>query len=356
MDRRTFLKTSSAAAAATAAASQTAQSLPVDVAPPNITPDRHEIVVGVSDAMPAPAMEFAIDALLEQVRAASDGTMTFRRQVVTGPMITALQAGDVDAALVLDGASAQARPDLALFTGLPGRRGLSPEQLLTWMTAGGGDPQWQATLEPLGLIGLLAGHTGRNMGFWSRRPLEHLGDLRGTTVMTSGLGLDFTETIGAKPITSPADADVREVAANVTMAAPSLRDAGFTNWYRDGLHANGHAATLLISLRRWEKLGAAHQATLHGIASANYSTDLAQTAMHDREVAPALFKAWGLSRRPLANEIASAIDHATNVAIARMEQYDVTARQAVESYDRFALAMTGVPLRHRGTNPADALV
>ena len=74
--------------------------------------------------------------------------------------------------------------------------GMQARQHDAWMRHGGGRELTQRTLDAFGVVGLLGGNTGTQMGGWFRRPVRSLADLRALTMRIPGLGGRAMERLG----------------------------------------------------------------------------------------------------------------------------------------------------------------
>ncbi len=74
--------------------------------------------------------------------------------------------------------------------------GMQARQHDAWIRHGGGRELTQRTLDDFGVVGLLGGNTGTQMGGWFRRPIRSLADLRALTMRIPGLGGRAMEQLG----------------------------------------------------------------------------------------------------------------------------------------------------------------
>ncbi|WP_420454044.1 TRAP transporter substrate-binding protein [Rubrivirga sp.] len=74
--------------------------------------------------------------------------------------------------------------------------GMQARQHDAWIRHGGGRELTQRTLDDFGVVGLLGGNTGTQMGGWFRRPVRSLSDLPGLTMRIPGLGGRAMEQLG----------------------------------------------------------------------------------------------------------------------------------------------------------------
>jgi TRAP-type mannitol/chloroaromatic compound transport system substrate-binding protein len=201
MDRRTFLKTSTAAAAVTTAGAAVANetmdqqrallpdlpgqgALGGQLSSPAIATQRHELRF----AIPAGVhLADAAETLSREIAAASGGRILLHNRPDEPATATSLASGLVDATFGFI-SEVCTSPDLALFSGLPGEMALSPSDMLTWHTAAAGDMFLEQAADAFGLIAMIAGHGGAGTGIWADRELGDLRDFASAHVTTTDLG------------------------------------------------------------------------------------------------------------------------------------------------------------------------
>ena len=287
MDRRDFLKTTSAAAASVAAgataaeaaapssAAASAATLPVSPAvhlgatrlssPPTGAPTRP---ASRRNGWPIASKPFRAGALPSRWR--------LLRRHATPRISTFGSTHD----------HARHHPAFAFFAGLPAASGLDAARLPAWLAVGGGQMLWDELAHGFGFKPLLAGHTGPSAGLWSNRALELISDLAGAKMFAAGLAADALRSLGAEPVSLPPDqlkaglSDGRLDAAEwLGPLAAVAHDFG--HWPSvstrppDSTPA-GAATVLTIRLEVWNRLDGAQRAILETCAAAEYQATLAE--------------------------------------------------------------------------------
>jgi TRAP-type mannitol/chloroaromatic compound transport system substrate-binding protein len=141
----------------------------------------------------------AAERLSARVAALTDGRFKIE-PAEGGALVPALQVLDaVQAGSVPVGHTAGyyylgKNPALAFDSAVP--FGLQARQHDAWMRHGGGRDLTQRTLADFGVVGLLGGNTGTQMGGWFRRPVRSLADLQSLTMRIPGLGAQVMERLG----------------------------------------------------------------------------------------------------------------------------------------------------------------
>lgn len=116
-------------------------------------------------------------------------------------VLNAVQAGSVPIGHTAGYYYLGKTPALTFDTAVP--FGMQARQHDAWVRHGGGRALTQRTLDAFGVVGLLGGNTGTQMGGWFRRPVRSLADLQALTMRIPGLGGRVMERLGVVAQTLP---------------------------------------------------------------------------------------------------------------------------------------------------------
>jgi TRAP-type mannitol/chloroaromatic compound transport system substrate-binding protein len=315
MDRRTFLKATSAAAAGTGlvaaagpAASGAEKQLP---AAPAVASGRSELT-------------FACTWDPDMTALGSDAARLFRRlQEALGSRYHLLQCADAAAADLLLAApdrDVESEPASAFFAGLPGSFGMDPGHMLAWLTAGGGQLLWDELGARRGVKPLLAGHTGSDPGLWASRHVSTEADFAGSRVSVAGLASLLVRQLGAT-VVAASSSELPELLASrqiilaecgnpLTALALGL-PAAATRFYRDGLNCCGRAIALEVRLGAWERFDNAARAALEGVAAQEVVISLSEALAHRRIAEDAIAHSPGIAVANLPRRIRAWLDGST---------------------------------------------
>ncbi|XOV92840.1 MAG: TRAP transporter substrate-binding protein [Bacteroidota bacterium] len=89
-------------------------------------------------------------------------------------------------------------PVAPFFTTVP--FGMNAQQMMAWMTVGGGQELWDEVYAPYNLMGRMAGNTGFQMGGWFNKEINSLSDLNGVKMRIPGLGGKVFAKAGGTPV------------------------------------------------------------------------------------------------------------------------------------------------------------
>ena len=81
--------------------------------------------------------------------------------------------------------------------------GMTAEETNSWVFNGGGLELWREAYAPFGIIPVLAGNTGPQMGGWFNREVNSIADLQGLKIRVPGLGGEVYSRAGALTVNLP---------------------------------------------------------------------------------------------------------------------------------------------------------
>ena len=349
MDRREFLKSTGAAAAAatvaTSAVAETATSAQASVAAPALASGVKELRLAFPwpDGVAGPA-DLA-RRLGQRLTTMSAGRyrIAFIAGIDNG--LAAVRAGEADLYYASEHDHLAAHRALAYFAGLPGDRGVAARDLAAWMRLGGGQPLWDELAAELGVKAMLAGHTGERPCFLASRRVSDMRELAGGKVAVAGLARDVVRGFGleaaALPLAGVADALARgELLAAECGGAITSYALGLSRAARQstGLNVNRHGSAIALGLRRswWEGLPASDQAMFAAAAAAEYELAIAEEEAHRRFLypEPEADKTW-----PLARELAPALLRVADAVVAHVAAGDRHAQRINASYAAFQASL-----------------
>ena len=351
MDRREFLKsTDAAAAAATAATTAVAQSsaapsTPEGVAAPSLATGLKELRLATSwpDAASGPVDQAG--RLGQRLTAMSGGRYRIALLPGIDKGLAAVRAGEADLYYASEHDHLEAHRALAYFSGLPGDRGIAARHLSAWMLVGGGQQLWDDLTAELGVKAMLAGHTGERPCFLAARGGGGISELAGEKVVVPGLARDVVRGFGLEPVALPPSEIADALASGKILAAECggaiashalglLRVAS----HSVGASVNRHGSAVALGLRRplWSSLSASDRALFAAAAAAEYELALAEEEAHRRFLypEPGADKTW-----PQAHELSRTISRVADAVVAHVAASDLHAQRINASYVAFRRAL-----------------
>jgi len=341
MDRRTFLKTTTAAAAASTATASTAQGLDFSNIP-SIASSRQEFTI----AVPAAAHHAEIAAsLVRDIEIASHGRIILHPTEQALPSATKISAGKYDGALGLFPELCNA-PELSLFSGLPGNLSVSPSQLLTWLDAAAGNLFMDEIADEYDLKAFTVSHTGTTTGLWSDQKLTSVQAFKTANSNFTGLGRLIAA--ADRPLVhQPSDtkqAQLAEYTCDPLVAIGQIPAQNQKIWYRQSVHNQGFTLTLALSQSVWNAISVGDRLIIEHITRAATQRNLAVADNNARFVLPSLLTHRKIEQIPLPGEIAATIEAAAvPITYDAMRQNSIMSR-AFDAYSAYNEAVSGIPL------------
>ena len=330
MDRRDFLKTTSAAAVAAGAASAAASEAQA-AAPAVLSGIRELTLASSSRDLPGSGA----DRLARRIETASDGRYRIE-----------LASAGADADLTYGGAGRHAgvHRAFAFFAGLPFSQGLDAPALQTWLAAGGGTMLWDELGAEFGFKPLVAGHTGPSAGVWAAARLEAPSDLVGARLHVDGLAGDVLRDLGAAPATLAAEnlraalSDGRLQAVEwmgpLAAAAPDLQPLA-QRLYLPGFNRNGLLLSLGVKKHLWDGMSAADRAIFEACAAQEYHLSLTDAAAHALIASQVATPSKWPVRLAWPGRLAEALDQAAAEVVEHIAATDAASRRIHDSYRAF---------------------
>jgi TRAP-type mannitol/chloroaromatic compound transport system substrate-binding protein len=165
--------------------------------------------------------------------------------------------------------------------------GLTSRQQTAWFEQGGGRALLQDFFRGYGILNLLGGNTGTQMGGWYRKQIKTVDDIKGLKIRIAGFAGRVMERMGAVPQQIPA-ADVYSALEKGTIDAAEWvgpyddEKLGLAKvapyYYSPGWWEAGPQLSFYINIKEWEKLPKEYQAALE---AASYECHVSMQADYD---------------------------------------------------------------------------
>lgn len=343
MDRREFLRSTGAAAAAatTTGAVAAGATASAPVALPAVGAGRRELRLAVAwpEGFAGPAEQ--AHRLLQSLAALSAGRLQIVPTFGVADATAAIRSGDADLCFVSTAAACETHKGFAYFAGLPGDHGLSSQHLHAWIATAGGGALWDDLAAAFGFKPLLAGHSGARSYLFAGERIEAMPELSGRRVAVDGLAREVARGLGMEPVTVPAGEVAGAISSGALLAAEC---GGAIVSYAAGLLAqplcdagtsfnrNGGTMMLAVSLPLWEKLSDDERACFSTAAAASFQQTLAEEEAHRR----LLYRAIPEQVWPIAGELDHAVRRVADAVVAHAAGSDATCRRINDSHAAFA--------------------
>ncbi len=293
-----------------------------------------------------PVIGEACQLFADKVKEMSGGRMEIR-VFGGGELVPALETFDAVAsgtAEVGNGAAyywAGKSPAAQFFASVP--FGMNAQQVTSWIVAGGGLQLWEELYRDFGLIPMVGGNTGVQMGGWFNREINSIADLRGLKMRIPGLGGDVLAKAGGSPVLLAGGEIYTSLELGVIDASEWLSPfhdylMGFQDiakyYYTPGWHEPGTALEFIFNKKQFDSLPADLQAILRSAAMHSHVWMFAQMEAKNSETLTKLL-AEGVDIRTFPQEVLDQLRIYTNQVIGEMTAKDAFTKRVYESYDSF---------------------
>jgi TRAP-type mannitol/chloroaromatic compound transport system substrate-binding protein len=229
-------------------------------------------------------------------------------------------------------------PTWAFGTAIP--FGLNFRQYNAWWMFGGGEQVFNEFTQKLGVVSLLAGNTGAQMGGWFRKEIKNLADLNGVKMRIGGWGGQVMAALGVVP-TQIAGGEIYQALERGTIDAAEWvgpyddEKLGFQKvakyYYYPGWWEGGPALHLQVNKKAWDGLSKEYQAML---TAAAYESNAWMMASYDAQNAVALRRliAGGAQLRVYPKDVMDAAYAAANKLYAETNAKNPQFKKVFDSY------------------------
>src|SRR3954454_18005971 len=231
-------------------------------------------------------------------------------------------------------------PAANYFTTVP--FGLTPQEHVAWVEAGGGQALWDALYAPFGVKPFMGGNTGVCMGGWFRRELKSLDDVKGLKIRSLGLGGEVFRRLGATPQTTPPGEILTSLQAGVLDAAEFVGPGTDISlglyrvaplYYGPGFNKPNGTGECIVSLRAFEALDAELRAIVAHACAAEASFALSEMERLNAEALAALVERHNVQLREFPRELVAA---ARKVAAEVLGEVAARSDMASKVHDSYA--------------------
>ena len=193
--------------------------------------------------------------------------------------------------------------------------GLTPNEHVAWVDAGGGQALWDELYAPFGVKPFMGGNTGVCMGGWFRREMQSLDDLRGLKIRSLGLGGEVYRRLGATPQTTPPAEILTRLQSGVIDGAEFVGPGtdialGLYRvaplYYGPGFNKPNGTGECIVSLKAWDALDAELKAIVAHACAAEASFALAEMERLNAEALAALTERHNVQLRTFPRDVVDA--------------------------------------------------
>jgi TRAP-type mannitol/chloroaromatic compound transport system substrate-binding protein len=234
------------------------------------------------------------------------------------------------------------QPATNFFTTVP--FGLTPNEHVAWIDAGGGQALWDELYAPFGVKPFMGGNTGVCMGGWFRRELNGADDVKGLKIRSLGLGGEVYRRLGATPqTTAPGEMlvslqsglidAVEFVGPGSDIALGLYRVANF--YYAPGFNKPNGTGECIVARRAWDGLDSEMKAIVQHACAGEATYALAEMERLNAEALAALTGQHGVKLRLFPRDLISAARRQAGDVLEEVARKSAIARKIHDSYFAF---------------------
>jgi TRAP-type mannitol/chloroaromatic compound transport system substrate-binding protein len=333
--RRNLVRTGAAGALATLAAPSVAHA----------QTRRRRMVTSWPKRLPGPGL--SAERVAERIAAMSGGRLQISVSAA-GEVVPAFEVLDAVGGGVAEiGHTASffwqgKQPAAAFYTTVP--FGLTPNEHVAWVEAGGGQALWDELYRPFGVKPFMGGNTGVCMGGWFRREVKTLDDVKGLKIRSLGLGGEVYRRLGATPQTTPPGEILTSLQSGVLDAAEFVGPGSdialglyrvAPNYYGPGFNKPNGTGECIVSLKAWEALDADLKAIITHACATEASFALSEMERLNAEALAALIEKHNVQLRGFPAEVVAAARKVSVDVLADLAARSDMARKVHDSYAAF---------------------
>jgi TRAP-type mannitol/chloroaromatic compound transport system substrate-binding protein len=232
-------------------------------------------------------------------------------------------------------------PTWAFGTAIP--FGLNARQTDAWWMFAGGDKLFNEFSQSQGVVSLLCGNTGAQMGGWFRKEIKSVAELQGVKMRIGGWGGQVMAKLGAVP-TQVAGGEIYQSLERGAIDAAEWvgpyddEKLGFNKvapfYYYPGWWEGGAALHLQVNKKAWDALPKEYQAMLQAAAHAGNDYMLAKYDAQNPAAVRRLVAA-GTQLRAFPRDVMEAAFKASNDLFAETAAKNATFKRVLDSYVGF---------------------
>ena len=360
MDRRDFLKKTSAAAAATASgtalagatsASGSAHAAPhtaASLGAPTTAGAAIHLRVSVpgGSAITGPADNAR--RLLRDIELATGGRYRFEISPASSgaPGFSDILSGNADAAFASPHEDMPRHKAFAYFAGLPAGLGMDGAGLQSWMVMGGSGLLDELSSD-FGVKSLLAGHLGASPALWTRQEINSLEDLKAMRLSVPGLGHDVLAAMGvafpggyrwtqhaAASQFASGDADAADVGGAFTALQSGIAD-GAAFAYDGAINPHGSTLALHFSAAVWNGMQDADRLIITSLAASAYQASMTENLAHEAMARQVARTGKAVVFKPLPSDITTVMTGVSGAILAHTAAIDRLSERINARYMAF---------------------
>ena len=234
-------------------------------------------------------------------------------------------------------------PAAPIFSSVP--FGMLASEHKAWMDHGGGLDLWREIYGARGIVPIVAGNTGAQMGGWFRNEIRSIGDLAGLKMRISGLGAEVIQRAGAVPVSLPGEELFTSLATGVIDATEwngPYNDMAFglhevaSYYYYPGWHEPSGVLEALIAVEAWESLSPHLRAIVEAACRTEADFVVAEFAARNQQALGTLTAEHGVMLRRFPDDVLTRLRQLSREVMDNLAATDDDLGRVWRSYRTYA--------------------
>lgn len=339
MDRRTFLRGSTAGAVAGAAAS----TMPA----PAIAQNKMELKMVTTWPKNFPGLGTSANRLAERITNMTDGRISVK-VFGAGEIVPAFESFDAVSSETADmyhGAEYywQGKSKaFSFFAAVP--YGFTAPEMNAWLHFGGGQELWDELAADFGIKPFAACNTGVQMGGWFRDPVTKLEDMKGLKFRMPGLGGETLRQIGVSVVNLPGGElfqALQQGSIDGTEWVGPWNDLSFgfhkitKHYHWPGIHEPGTTLSMGMNKKLWDKLPESDQQIIKNACDAENMAGLAEFNSRNGGALNELREKHGVQLHKFSDNILTQLGEAAGDVMSDLANEGDIVKRVYDSYIKF---------------------
>lgn len=222
--------------------------------------------------------------------------------------------------------------------------GMNAQEMNAWLAYGGGMELWAEVYAPFGIIPVVAGNSGIQMGGWFNREINSADDLKGLKMRIPGLGGEVLKRAGGTPVSMPGSdifTSMQTGAIDATEWVGPYNDLAFglhkvaKHYYYPGWHEPGTTMECLINQEAYESLPADLQSIVMNACRVVNADMLAEYTARNNKALQTLINEHNVDVRPFPDAVLEKLKTLSEEVVAEIANRDTLSAKVFDSYRSF---------------------
>ena len=239
-------------------------------------------------------------------------------------------------------------PSTQFFSAVP--FGMNAQQMIAWITSGGGQTLWEELYAPFNLTPMPAGNTGFQMGGWFNREINTINDFQGLKMRMPGLGGKVISKAGGSAVLSAGGEIYTNIERGVIDATEWIGPyhdylMGFYKaakyYYYPGWHEPGTLIELIVNKQAFESLPSDLQAIVRAAAARATVWALAEFESKNNTYLQKMINEHSVQLKRFSDPILKTLRQYSQEVIDEVIASDVMSKKIYTSFDAFRKNVSG---------------